>query len=305
MDGGLDLTTIAQMEGQPGQPTRLATDGETLFWYESCYPWSNEMPASGPIGYYPVLTSRDLATWTDGRIDGRLDGHDACPTDMAVVGNRAVAVGKEWIAESGELMAAAWTSDDGVAWTPTTRAFPDSGGLVQVIAGTHGFVSFAPSDWQYNEPPIWTSSDGRDWTRLRFPFHVRPDEISLSYSGGLYLIPVHGDQLLVSPDLTSWTKVTETGLNEIGPIVALPGGFVALGNAGGVAPGANPRPFLAISDGQAEHWRAVSVDMHRLSVDTVGPLVYFGDRLAVLAETMAPNRGTVYLVLIDRAALEP
>jgi hypothetical protein len=126
---------------------------------------------SGPTdtpGPAIVWTSVDGLTWTrvpDGAVfaDGRMRAIAAVPS----IG--FVAVGEDLAGDTGII----WISKDGRSWTraPTDPSFGRPGIQVRIYtvsAGPNGVIAAGTFDdgVQYGEAAIWTSPDGRAWSRV-------------------------------------------------------------------------------------------------------------------------------------------
>jgi hypothetical protein len=124
-------------------------------------------PADRP-GPVVVWTSTDGLAWH--RIPDAALFHDARVRSVAVVpGIGLVAVGDSLNGNSGVV----WTSSDGLAWArvPDSAVFGRPGIQVRmydVTAGPHGAVAVGTvtAGIQYGEAAVWTSADGKSWTRL-------------------------------------------------------------------------------------------------------------------------------------------
>jgi hypothetical protein len=85
--------------------------------------------------------------------------------DVVMGGDHLVAVGHGLLGEAGSPPppAAAWTSIDGLAWTPATfLPEPSTGFLSHVEADRGGYVALGSSGL---ETIVWRSTDGRTWTQ--------------------------------------------------------------------------------------------------------------------------------------------
>lgn len=109
-----------------------------------------------------VLTSADGITW-----EHVADLPQAQVQDVAVIGDRFVAVGHTWTA-TGDTDAAAWYSDDGGAtWTPVDM--PDGGSSLSVASlAPFGDVLVAVGDGGRSDVALfvtasWVTTDGASW----------------------------------------------------------------------------------------------------------------------------------------------
>lgn len=130
----------------------------------------------------PDGTPRHPNAWTstDGRAWLRLPDSQAfvssrtfweeIVTDIVPAGEGFIAVGMEQQDDGSAADAAAWYSPDGRTWT--RAKVPDGIGrtMDQVVATDHGFVAIGETEYSFHAgfgggAAIWTSPDGRTWTR--------------------------------------------------------------------------------------------------------------------------------------------
>jgi hypothetical protein len=131
----------------------------------------------------PDGTSRHPTVWssTDGAIWSRLpdspafgshrNGWDEVVLDIVPSGSGFVAVGIEQQNDSSNADAAAWISPDGTTWTRATVRDGIGRTMEQVLATDGGFVAIGEARYDFHAgfgagTAIWTSSDGRKWTRI-------------------------------------------------------------------------------------------------------------------------------------------
>ncbi len=170
-------------------------------------------------GIAVVWVSEDGITWSrvphDGMALGGAEQTNVFMKDITAFGSGVVAVGMD--STGGSVDAAAWMSADGMIWErvpPDEAVFggpqaqvmwavvPAGPGLVAVGQGGDGAGSAGPGQ----PAAVWTSTDGRNWSRV-------PDQAAL-LSG----YPVGG------PDSGDWARMDDV-------IVGGPG-FVAVGRIG-------------------------------------------------------------------------
>lgn len=140
-------------------------------------------PADGAIvawGYtrdgdaFPPVTLRstDGQRWEVGGVEPGSDGFmREGISDVAAAGGLVVAVGHGLTGEAGSPPppTAAWTSADGIAWTPAVlRPADSSGGLGHVVWDGGGFVALG---FTGAASIAWWTADGRTWTMA----HSVPD----------------------------------------------------------------------------------------------------------------------------------
>jgi hypothetical protein len=168
-------------------------------------------PPDAP-GSAAVWTSSDGGSWSRLPTDHAFDG-----TRMRAIayvpGIGFVAAGEELAGDVGAIV----TSADGISWTraPTVPDFGNHGKavLVQVrmsavIAGGPGVivVGTATEGVQYGEGALWTSPDGRAWTRTKPATEFLDGELTAMTTIGSKVIAV-GDR--GAPDAyvsTVWTS---------------------------------------------------------------------------------------------------
>jgi hypothetical protein len=228
--------------------------------------------AHGPAGLVVVGTSAngdssggDVRAWrsTDGQhwqAALRISG-DPNAEMNAVIGGAPgyVAVGSDGFPgastlQSGSRGAAVWTSADGSSWTRVANQAGFGGAMMTGIAPTEtGYVA-----WGENlpmagapalQPPIWTSTDGRSWTRANGPTFARD-----------VFFPLGG--VIVEPD--RWVAVGTRNASD-----AEGGGF---------------RPAAWVSTDTGRTWTAAPVEG---SASGVAPSGYVHDFAAVGTDLIA------------------
>ena len=192
-----------------------------------------------------VLTSVDGITWSrvphDEAIFGGVDNQEMM--DVTVGGSGLVAVGTDGegiIDNSGNQVAAVWTSVDGITWSRVPpEAVPGGGAdlaLWSVTAGGPGLVAVG---WDRPHAMVWTSVDGVSWSR------VPHDEEGFGPAIGWGMVSVTatdsgvvavGDSVWTSVDGITWSRLPDDETNfptstGWGVIAAGPG-LVAVGEVG-------------------------------------------------------------------------
>ena len=143
------------------------------WWYET----GTEVNA---YGVARIWTSVDGLTWQRGTIAG--GARNACVAAIVTGGPVLLAVGRRWDGPMAPAVPAFWTSADGRVWRPAdTSAMYDVPWAedIDVVAGGPGFVAYgrepfsakAPSTWGRGAGrfAVWTSRDGRSWSRAADP----------------------------------------------------------------------------------------------------------------------------------------
>ncbi|HET7031377.1 MAG TPA: hypothetical protein VFI34_12760 [Candidatus Limnocylindrales bacterium] len=205
-----------------------------------------------------LWTSPDGVTWTRGADSDAFvsvrEGWNRVPLDLLRTDAGYVAVGMSQFDDASQADAAAWSSPDGATWGP---ALVDEGSgrtMDEVVATDHGLVAFGDRRYDFHGgfgdgSAIWTSPDGRSWTRIADddapPLGVRLRDVTPFGSGWIATATAEfgsgEDRLLRKPvsdgvwrsdDAIHWTPIRNTPL-KLGPLVAGPDGLVALGRQEG------------------------------------------------------------------------
>lgn len=153
----------------------------------------------------------------------------AGPDGLVAIGPRVTRAAGD---DAYRAWGAAWTSPDGIAWTPVDAQGSglDLGwyrpvlsgpevGLVGVASGPGGFVvvgRIGPARLAAQEIAIWRSADGRSWERVTtdaFPAGSRPMTLVGSATGYLAGGVIYGSRaphgaIWTSPDGNGWTRAT-------------------------------------------------------------------------------------------------
>jgi hypothetical protein len=153
----------------PGGPGLVAVGSWMGAWYSSDgMTWERASVPPVPPGVYPGDNGVTPQVYL---------------SDLAVQGDRLVAMGDGLLADDGNLehsVVVVWTSRDGRSWTdvPTPAdVFPQDSSISDITAGPDGFVAVGEiTVGEVSTPAIWSSPDGRKW-RLHLP---GPDGLQLS-----------------------------------------------------------------------------------------------------------------------------
>jgi hypothetical protein len=218
----------------------------------------NSLTAEGSDG-----SPRQPTTWTspDGRSWTRQ------PDSAAFVSKRAfweegvrnlirtesgfIAVGTESQEDASQADAAAWLSPDGVMWTRATVKDRIGRTMDQVVAATGGLVALGEAAYDFHAgfgagTAIWTSRDGRAWTRVADtvgPPHGTRLQSVVSRPGGFLATstfeldeaqagtprPPPTAGIWTSNDAIHWQPISGTplGLNDL---IRTDGGYLAVGS---------------------------------------------------------------------------
>jgi hypothetical protein len=142
--------------------------------------------------------------------------------DVTQAGEQEIAVGEHTAfgATSGETDGIAWSSPDGVAWTPWTPAGLDLGGpgtqrLNRISSsGKRVLIAGTQSDRKRTTLTAWTTIDGKVWHRVTVaPFGTTDDVLSSATATETtpdeFIIAArmgNGLHLAMSPDGIAWTE---------------------------------------------------------------------------------------------------
>jgi hypothetical protein len=110
---------------------------------------------------------------------------------------------------------AAWTSPNGLSWTPATIP---SGVTDKILGGSSGFVTIKSDG---SRATLWSSQDGRAWTKGKLPpeaLAAAPDQLNfVPVAGGFVLSDLvgvdnlHQAAIWWSPDGATWTRDSLSG----------------------------------------------------------------------------------------------
>jgi hypothetical protein len=252
-----------------------------------------------------VWISRDGRAWTALPRDAALE--DALMTGVAAKGGRIVAVGRD-VTSIERDAAAAWVSDDGLAWRRAAIDDPEGGQMIRAIAGGPGFIAVGSSVGR-DAAAVWTSADGERWKRV--PHRPAFDHAfmwSVAAAPGGYVaagwrrMPTPAAAVWTSPDGLAWTLapyVAGGGGLEMRAVLALPGGLVAAGSrieSGGAA---------AWTSADARIWTRADADSFAsASITTLlarnGGVLALGGR-GVAAAAWTSRGGTAWTALEEQA----
>jgi hypothetical protein len=218
--------TATRPDGSPRQPTIWTTaDGLS---------WTRQADS-------PAFVSR-RAFWEEGVFDVIETGHGF------------VAVGTESEDDSSRADAAAWFSPDGVTWTRATVNDAIGRTMEQVVATSGGLVALGEAAYSFHAgfgggTAIWTSRDGRVWTRLSDevgPPHGTRLRTVVRRPGGFLATATFEDGegvpdaprppltagIWTSNDGIHWQPIpgTPLGLNDL---IRTPVGYIAVGSGVG------------------------------------------------------------------------
>ena len=249
----------------PGQFGGIGLTAVTSVYGTHLFAIGHQVMAEAPDG-----TPRHPTAWTstDGRrwgrlpdsqaFDSRRSGWEEIVIDIVPDGEGFVAVGMEQQGDASNADAAAWFSPDGTTWTRAKVADGMDRTMDQVVATDAGFVAIGEAGYDFHGgfgagTAIWTSSDGRTWTRLADkeapPRGTALRSIVAGTTGFFATASFEESQgaeatprqpvtagIWRSDDAIHWKPIPGTPLG-VGQIVRGPDGFVAIGTgyAGDVA----------------------------------------------------------------------
>ncbi len=206
-----------------------------------------DWPADTDLVDAAVWTSPDGITWSRVLHDETVLGGEGRQEMESVTagGPGLVAVGRDE-ASVGDLVAAVWTSADGITWT---RVHDDEGVLggeglqlmVSVTAGGPGLVAVGFDGLSGRlDAAVWTSADGITWSRVPDDEEVlggdgRQVMVSVT-AGGPGLVAIGTDSfqgaVWISPDGITWTRVLDDEVilgSRMSSVTADGSGLVAVG----------------------------------------------------------------------------
>ena len=144
---GIELVSVTVVAGGPG-------------WLAGGY---DLLPEATDVRPAAIWASQDGSSWVEAAVPADSDGTKLAGgvDGFALAGSRILAVGS--VSPAGGHRAAAWTSTDGMTWTPVPDdpSFVD-GAMDGVVAGPSTVVAVG-RDGQ--GAAVWTSADGISWTK--------------------------------------------------------------------------------------------------------------------------------------------
>jgi hypothetical protein len=196
-----------------------------------------------------AVFSADGIAWSRHVLPNSHPGSSA--VSVAWARGRYVAVGG-----GGEVNATvAWTSADGLAWTPLSILKPGEAASLNSVAA--GPDAWAIDGMTNGHPLVWTSADAKTWTQASLPGSSSDDAGRMRYTGERFIFSITGGGLWSSTDAKHWAKTVVPGFG-VGAfdVTAIPGGFVAVGRSfEDNQPGA-----VAVADANLTHWRVLPSD---------------------------------------------
>jgi len=196
-----------------------------------------------------AVFSADGIAWSSLALPDSHPGSSA--VSVAWARGRYIAVGG-----GGEVNATvAWTSVDGLAWAPLSILKPGEPASLNSVAA--GPAAYVVDGMEGGHPVIWTSTDGRTWTKSNLAGSPADDAGRMRYIGGRFIFSIAGGGLWTSTDGQHWTKTVVPGFG-VGAfdVTTIPGGFVAVGRSfEDNEPGA-----VAVADPSLTHWRVLPLD---------------------------------------------
>lgn len=145
------------------------------------------------LGRFEVWTSPDGMNWSEVPQDAQSE-QAADVADIVAGGPGLVAVGSVGVPAAGGVddgVPAIWTSSDGLQWERVPNepsVLGDSGGIFAVAAGNGILVAVGESWFGATDDDllnvVWTSTDGRDWSRAAVGGQRRFD---VAFFGGVFV----------------------------------------------------------------------------------------------------------------------
>jgi len=242
-DGTFGKATSAVCAQDADQVVIATWNGENHVWVSTDgLNWAKAPNGDPPIGDRPMVGNSwgmvaimddpqyHLTFGLDWNMSTLLGADVNSVQDVAVAGDRFVAVG-HLTTSDGSTKPAAWWSDDGTTWTAATVDSAPGDGFTTVAAGRGGYVATSSATGSGGgSGAFWTSTDGQAWHKASAmgPF---PGAAIFTGDGTRILGWGLGSdgkmQFWVSPDGQNWTRL------------ALSGDTASI-----LAAGAGVRPFL-------------------------------------------------------------
>jgi hypothetical protein len=171
--GGYRWTRIdaAQFAGGSLEAVAVAPDGRIV----GIGNWFTDIGPDGSPRHPAVWTSRDGLAWVrqadSAAFTSKRERWEEGVRDLVPTTDGFVAVGAETFDDASAADAAAWFSADGVTWARATVRDGVDRTMDEVIATQAGLVAFGEADYDFHAgfgagTAIWTSPDGRVWTRV-------------------------------------------------------------------------------------------------------------------------------------------
>jgi len=155
------------------------------------------VPDAGPGWSTTVWQSSDGAAWArvpgSGSLTAGTTGWNAVALAVVRTASGYVAVGMDQQSDGSSANAAAWYSADGAHWERAAVADPDGRAMDNVVATGAGLVALGESGYTFHAgmgtgTAVWTSSDGRSWSRVPAaeapPLGTRLSSVIADPSGG-------------------------------------------------------------------------------------------------------------------------
>jgi hypothetical protein len=237
--GGMQLAPMVEL------PSALLAIGTSLVGLQPAGAWS-----------HPTLwQSADGRSWKAlpdapalaGVADRWIDTVNAVTSD----GSALIAVGAQVLFDSSSANAEAWTSPDGVMWSPSGVDDPDGAMMTAILRIADGFLAIGVEGYSAHAgggtgTAIWTSADGRHWARSTglsgaLVTRLAAGDGGFLAAGGMAVFegpPAPGVPIWTSPDGVKWEQVDATdafpaGL-EIQGLTWAGSSWIAVGAAGSV-----------------------------------------------------------------------
>jgi hypothetical protein len=300
---------------EPASPAFVDFDPNNYFYSVSGVaraPGTTHLVAVGTRHSMGDNNAGDAAAWYSG--DGgrtwqraaQVAGFANAAIDDVIAGPTGwIAVGIDGYPEGGTQFigvrgAAVWTSTDGLHWKREATQTSFAGAyMAQILRSGQGFIASgtdAPTSVTSAQPPIWTSVDGKAWTRI--PASQGFGEtweagVSAVSNGFVATVEAWGgpSSMWFSEDGATWkpAEPLPDGSSKAcgGGVIHLPSIDVAIAND---CDSASPSPRVMVwtsVDGRQTWQRAPSLSMFENA--DFGSIASSGDKLVIVGETYLPS----------------